>query len=348
VRVVARGTFIVQEGRLRSSRNLLRYITLPERLHMTKQIVVFLIKLLVSISLLGLLLWMTDLGKLLSLAGSISPTFFVWSLVLYLICQYLSSYRWQVLLVPLDVQVSLNRLFSLYLIGMFFNNFLPSSVGGDVVKGYGLYAHSRRGKETVTTVFLERYMGLVGLIAILVISAALGYPYFKDKMIVLLTAGITLAFVCLTALVANRHAESVAVEICRKVGLTKVQETVEGLYQTFSRYKAKTRLLSYAVVVSVAIQLLNIAVYYLLALALHLDISLGYFFLFFPLITIMSMAPFSINGLGVRETVTVYLFGKIGIDATAALTLSLTWFFMVTLISLSGAALFVALRNKGT
>ena len=313
---------------------------------MTKQTVIFLIKLLVSISLLGLLLWMADLGKLLSLAGSISPTFFVWSLVLYLICQYLSSHRWQVLLVPLDVRVSVNRLFSLYLIGMFFNNFLPSSMGGDVVKGYGLYTHLKKGKETTASIVLERYVGLAALVAILLVSVLLSYPTLKDEMIVLLTVGISLAFGLLTAVVANRHTENLTVVICKKMGLTKIQEIVRDLFQTFGCYKTRTFLLFYTIVVSIVIQILNIAVYYLLSLALHVNIPLGYFFLFFPLITIVSMLPFSINGLGVREAITIYLFAKIGIDTTTAITLSLTWFFMVTLISLSGALLFVTLKNN--
>ncbi len=99
---------------------------------------------------------------------------------------------------------------------MFFNNFLPSSMGGDVVKGYGLYTHLKKGKETAASVFLERYVGLAALVAILVISTPLGYPTLKDEMIVLLTVEISLAFGLLTAVVANRHTENLTMVICKK------------------------------------------------------------------------------------------------------------------------------------
>lgn len=309
------------------------------------RIVLLLIKVSISLGLLIYLFWKIDLPQFGRTLHIIQILPFLAAGILYIGCQYLSSYRWQVLLRVHDIYVPVPRLFSFYLVGMFFNNFLPSSVGGDVVKGYDLYRHSGRGKEAITTVLLERYTGLVALIIIGLAALLIGYKYLPDPVIAVLLSGIAAGFICGTLIVISRYTRRVSLRTTRRLNVPRLGRAIHKLYKPFERYKTHKGKFLYSILVSFAIQILNIVVYILLADALNISVPAGYFFLFFPIVTIISMFPVSINGLGIREGLMVYLFSKIDVSMNQALSLSLSWFFIVTCISLLGGLIFAARKD---
>lgn len=303
--------------------------------------VLLIIKACISTGLLIYLFRKIDLHGFSRIFSNIEPIFFLFSGLLYIGCQYLSSYRWQVLLRAHDVSVSVNRLFSFYLVGMFFNNFLPTSVGGDVMKGFDLYRHSGKGKESITTVFLERYTGLAAIIIIGLIALAIGNPYLPDREVAILLGAIATVFAGGTLILINYRMKILCLRIMGKFHIGKAEKIISGLYETFRRYKTNKRVFLYAIIISFFVQLLNILVYILLADSLGIDVQWGYFFLFFPIVTVISMLPISFNGLGMREGMFIYLFTKIGIPSAQALSLSLSWFIIVTCISLLGGLIFM-------
>ncbi|MFQ5900223.1 MAG: lysylphosphatidylglycerol synthase transmembrane domain-containing protein [Thermodesulfobacteriota bacterium] len=301
---------------------------------------VFLIKVLVSISLLVFLFWKTDMDLFLKTASSLDIRLFITAAILYIGCQYVSSFRWKVLLLAHNITVSTPRLFSFYLVGMFFNNFLPGSIGGDVVKGYDFYRHSRRGKESATTVFLERYVGLVALFIIGLTALVFLYPLLEDPIIVILMLSIFIVFIIGTIVVVNSSVKNLTINIVNRFKITKLEKAISGIYETVGRYNNHKNSVFNAFLLSVIIQLMNIVVYITLSDALNIIVPWGHFFLFFPIITIISMLPISLNGLGVREGINIYLFSQVGVESPQALTLSLTWFFMVIFISVPGGIIF--------
>lgn len=312
---------------------------------LNSRIVLLLIKISISLGLLIYLYWKIDLPQFVKTLHAVQIFPFLTAGILYLGCQYLSSYRWQVLLSAHDVHVPVNHLFSFYLVGMFFNNFLPTSIGGDVVKGYDLYRHSGRGKEAVTTVLLERYTGLVALIIIGLTALLIGYQYFPDPATAILLSGIAAAFICGTLVVISRYSRTLCLRTIRRFNLQRLARAIYKIYRPFERYKTHKGIFLYSILISFGIQILNILVYILLADALNISIPGGYFFLFFPIVTIISMLPLSINGLGIRDGLMVYLFSKIEVPMNHALSLSLSWFFIVTCISLLGGLIFATRKD---
>lgn len=294
-----------------------------------------------SLSLLVYLLWKTDPRQVFRTLYTIEPVLFIAAGLLYLGCQYLSSYRWQILMRGQDMFQPLNRLFSFYLVGMFFNNFLPTSAGGDVIKGYALYRASGKGKEAVSTIFLERYTGLVAVIVIGIGVLAVGYADFPDPKVALFLTGMGAGLAGGTWAAVHPRSKVFCFTMIRKWRLEKVERVFSGLYEAFGRYRTARRPLVHAFLLSLGIQFLNILVYIVLAEAMDLAVPWGYFFLFFPVVTLMAMFPISLNGLGVREGVFVYLFSRIDVPSAQALGFSLSWFFMTVAISLIGGLIFV-------
>jgi uncharacterized protein (TIRG00374 family) len=157
--------------------------------------------------------------------------------------------------------------------------------------------------------------------------------------------GMTGAFIFGTLVVANRYIQMVFLRMARRRGFTKLGRSLSRLYDTFGRYRNHKQIFLNAIWLSFGIQLLNIIVYILLAKELGISVHWGYFFLFFPIVTVIAMLPLSFNGLGMREGMMVFLFAKAGVPASQALALSLTWFFLVTVISLLGGLIFALRRG---
>ena len=313
---------------------------------LNKKRVVFLIKFLISISLLAFLLKKTGLGLFLQSFASVNLELCLLSVMLYIGSQYLSSFRWKILLMPHNITVTTPKLFSFYLVGMFFNNFLPSSIGGDAIKGYDLYRYSKKGKESFTTVFLERYTGLAALLMIGLISLVFISSLPEATLVKILILGISTIFIVATIIVANSRVKNLTINLVSKLKITKLEKVVFEVYETFGKYKNHKSSFLNAVFLSIIIQVMNIVVYIILSNALNIKVPWGYFFLFFPIITVISMLPISINGLGIREGINVYLFTQVGVANSQALSLSLSWFLMVMVISLLGGFVFVFRKGQ--
>jgi hypothetical protein len=139
----------------------------------------------------------------------------------------------------------------------------------------------------------------------------------------------------------NIRLQSFLYRVLHAAGLERFQGALQRLYQAIRRYWGHRQALLVALGLSLLLQSVIILVFYLISRSLNLAVPLGYFFLFVPLISLVSMAPVSIAGLGVREGSAVYLFAKVGLDSAGALSLSLLWFTVTALCHGLGGLVFL-------
>lgn len=294
-----------------------------------------LLKGLVSLSLILILLNTTDLHLLVETISTIKPSSLISSLFLYLIAQAVSTYRWS-LLIPEDVRIPFRRLFSLYLIGMFFNNLLPTSVGGDVVRSYYLFKNCGKGSVAVASVFMERYMGLTALFSILLLSLLLEGDIIRGTKVLPLSLLLFFLFLLGSLLLWNRRFHLYLADLLDRFRLQAIRELTESFTTSMNTYRNQAAIIGKTFLLSLLIQILGILVFFQLSKGIGMELPLLYFFLFIPIAIVMSMIPVSLAGIGVRDGMFVYLFSIAGEPPFKALSLSLTWFFMVLIISLSG------------
>jgi len=142
--------------------------------------------LLTTVILVYLLLRKVGLAELIHTLRQADPFFVFLSFCLLPLLILLSVIKWQILLKSKGHEVSISYLFKLYLVGYFFNNFLPSNVGGDLVRGYELGTFTGNKSEAMASVFMERLTGLIVLVVIATIS-------FITNLALLKNVGLTLA-----------------------------------------------------------------------------------------------------------------------------------------------------------
>ncbi len=259
----------------------------------------------------------------------LSPLHFGAAVALYLFATYLSSLRWK-LLIPQPVGT--RRLFSMYIVGSFFNVCLPGIIGGDAVKAYYLSrelkqpasaADAGTGSMAVASVFMDRYMGLAALLLIGLAAFPAGFELLRNASMVWALPVIFAAFVAASVLLFRfRFGERFKLLV--------------GVYDCFNYYFTKRHVLMKSFLHSIAIQITGVLSVYVLARGMSLDVTFISLLVFLPMIILISMIPVSISGLGIREGAFVFFLGTTGVPPEKAMTLSILWFLSLVVAGLWG------------
>jgi len=300
---------------------------------MRKDRLLNLLKALLSLVLLALLLRQVGWQQTLRALGTARLPYLTMAFVLYLAGIVVRAWRWQVLLSALRMDIPLTRLTVLYFIGAFFSNFLPTGIGGDVVRVYELSKQSKKTIESVGTVLLDRGTGLLMLFLIALVTLIFNHQLITPNVvaaIVLLSLGSWAGL----GLVLRR-------DWLERWGLMRIMAKVKPLEELYESVIAcGLGAIGSALAISLVFNALLIAVNYLIALSLDVEISLWYFLLFVPLISFLLILPISLSGLGVREGGYVYLFAQAGVSAPLALAMSLLFYALNVATGLIGGVLY--------
>jgi hypothetical protein len=306
---------------------------------------VFLGKFLVSALLLGILFWRVDRASFFRAVQTLPLNVFLGSVGLYILGYLISTLRWQRLLLAEGIRLPLWRLTLVYFEGAFFNLFLPTLIGGDIVRGYAIYRITRGHDASIASILVDRLSGFAALVSIALIALGAAYGRIRDPQVAFMILAVAAAFSALIAVLLHHGMKERAAGLLGLVGLHRFQAGLQGLVEALQRYRGHRRALTQAIVLSALLQALVIVVYYWIGAGLKLGLPIAYFFLYVPLITVLAMLPVSVAGLGVREGGAVYFFGKVGVDTAAALTMSLAWFSITLVVSSLGGLAFLFDRH---
>jgi uncharacterized membrane protein YbhN (UPF0104 family) len=262
---------------------------------------------------------------------------FAAALLLLLSGSLVRAYRWGALVWALDVDVSWWRLVSLYFVGAFFGQFLPSGVGGDAVKMYELSRDDHKASAAISSVLVDRFLGLFVLFAMALVALVGGYRLVEPRVRIFIGAVFVGSLVGV-GLVAQRtwiEAWGQRLGIGHLLGRIKI---LRELYASLHEYGPAA--LSRAIGASVVWNLILVMGYYLLALAVGIQLSVWHFFLFVPIISALLMVP-SLGGLGIREASTTYLFTQAGVIEPKAVAMALAYDITLIVTELIGASIYV-------
>ena len=255
----------------------------------------------------------------------------------YIAGQWLSAYKWWLLLRPVKLVVPYLRMVGFYFIGMFFNIFLPTIVGGDAVKAIVLARETGALARSTMSVFMERNVGLFALLTIAAIAAAIAPPVTLMRLSLLsLTLLLFAAFVLANLVITNRHAYRLVDYLVAMTPLARIRARASSLYDAVVPYRGAAGVISASIGISFVFQATVILVVFLNAKALAHDVPVSALAVFVPLISLAGMLPFSVNGLGIRDVLYVLLLGQIGIPADVAVSMAFLYVVVTLAASLPG------------
>ena len=269
------------------------------------------------------------------------------AVVVTLVGVVLATLRWQRVLVALDVGgTRIGTLLNHYLAGLFVSNFLPTTIGGDVLRVSRLAAGNGESPRSFASVVLERLTGwlvlpVISLVTLAINPGLLRPPVDDAAHLVVVISLVTLA--ALTVILVGASSPWVGRHLQAKVGWLRF---VNAIHLGLARFRKSPGMAFEVLVVGFAYQLAVVLAAFLSAKALGLPVSWTAVLAFMPAVAIVQVLPApTIGGLGVREGAFVLFLHPLGVSADQAITLGLLVYGINLVASLFGAPAF-AVGNR--
>jgi uncharacterized protein (TIRG00374 family) len=253
----------------------------------------------------------------------------------------LGAYQWWRLLRAIDIRIPLWKVCAYYHVGLFFNNFLPANIGGDIARVVDASRYSRTRAAALSTVVMDRAIGTLSLAGLSLVTTLPAINRFHLSIAYL---ALVAFFVCsATFLWALMHPRFLATleGLLGRVGLGRLKPHLDELASNLAGFRGQPRLLAEVFAVAIVVQVSRIGVHVLVGRSFGLHVPTTYFFLFVPLLAVIISLPISFNGIGVREGAGIVLFGLVGVGRAAAFSLQFTTYLVAVAVSLLGALVFL-------
>jgi uncharacterized protein (TIRG00374 family) len=298
-------------------------------------------KMIVSLSLLVYLLYLIKPGNFVGTMLNAQPRFLGLAALLFLTSNLLGSWQWGMLLKSQRVQIPFYRVASFYFVGLFFNNFLPANIGGDIVRIYDASKYCKDTSAVFVATFMDRVIGLLAISFLAVVASAFCLDHYKIFLLYLTVVLGFLGSLVVVLSILNRRILAVFERPFKLIKAFDIRNRIGRLFDELHSFRDRIPLLIAVLSLAIGIQILRVYVHYLVARSLGIELSPLYFFLFVPVLAALSALPVSINGLGVREGAGVVLFGLVGISAHEAFSIEFLTYLVGVAISLSGGVIFL-------
>ncbi len=255
---------------------------------------------------------------------------------------FASAYRWQILARAQADEIPLAFLAKSYLVGTFFNNFLPTRFGGDIVRIWDGSRYSKSLIKSSAIVLVERFTGIIILFLFAVVASLFRLDMARHIPVIWVSLLLGLFGLFVIAAFFLPVSKRLLSFLRGPRLLEKAREKIIFLRQTILNYRTQKRPFLRATFWALLLQLNVILYYFLIGKALHLHIHVIDYFVFIPIYLIIQIIPVTINGLGLREGTSIEIFKFYGISPQAAVSFSLIDFAFNLILGLIGGIIYVS------
>jgi glycosyltransferase 2 family protein len=291
----------------------------------------FALKAGLGLAVVAVLLWRYDARPIFRILSRERTGCFAATIALYLAGQAMCAYRWQLLAAILKVQGRYSEFLAYTYIGMFTNLFVPGLLGGDAARSVYLGRRHGRMGEAIASVVADRAVGLLGLFWLAALAAI--FLNFAPLPRSVIAPTIAVGVVAMAAFLASPL-------VARLIHL--MPRPIRRAGGIIAPYLHNPAALAVPIALSIVLQVGLGVSQYILALGLGLSAPLSLFILCVPIANVFASLPLTLNGLGIRESAYLVLFGMTGMRKEDAIALGLLWFAATMVGGLTGAISFVA------
>jgi glycosyltransferase 2 family protein len=301
------------------------------------------LRIIVSVGLIAYLIksQFKDFRTILSLVQTVNVPLLLAAASIHIFGVWISAVRWQLLLKTQGIRISQGYLSSSFLIGSFFNNILPTSIGGDIFRSVDIATKAGISVgKSASVLVIDRFTGIISAALYAVIALFLGFATIGTTSYIIPIAIFFAICIIFGFLLLNPSILRLNKIIFKIKFLLKIREKLMEVYHTFLSFKKYKLAIFEALICSLALQFGVILHYYLAAKSLGINLSLTSFFFIVPVVTIIAMLPITIGGTGLRENALVFFMVALGAQSEQSAMTSLLLFAMLLVLGIIGGIIY--------
>jgi len=220
------------------------------------------------------------------------------ALFIFLLSNFTGAVQWFFLLKSQKINIKFGEVLNAYFVGTFFNNFMPSNIGGDIVKAYKIIKKNKNSELIISSIFWDRAISLLILLFFSLISA---FFLFKKFLFLIITILLIILFFFFSFLIIKFNLGNFVLKLVDKIPYENAKIFLKSFLKSFKHYIIFSKNIFIFYLISIITQYLKIFIQVLINISYNFNLKLSEIYFLIPLIGIISALPISINGIGLRE-----------------------------------------------
>jgi uncharacterized protein (TIRG00374 family) len=286
------------------------------------------------------LVWKIDLGTTLHLLAHAHVGYFLGAVAIMVASVWPMAWRWQQLLEARAIHDRLSWLVRAYFVAYTAGQLLPTAVGGDAVRIYETARrHTGRGGPVAGSVLLERALGGAATLALAAVGFLLAIGHYPVGPYLWVEGAFVIATILLAVALFSRRARPLLAKTVPLLRAVRLERPIRAAYEGIHGYRDHPGLLAGVFALTLVVQAIRVLAIWLAGRAVGVEVSPRAYYVMGPLLFLVLLVPFSINGIAVRESFFVSFLGRLGVDADKAFATGFLFFVVTLCLSVPGAVL---------
>jgi uncharacterized protein (TIRG00374 family) len=284
-----------------------------------------------------------SLASLMSKLAKLDSGMLLIGIIVGLFCVIISAYQWQCLLDGEGIHIDLRKLTNFYLVGIAFNHFLPTGMGGDVVKAYYAGKEGQNVVGSTSAVIMSRVTGFFGMLCVAIPAIIIWHSIFAPSLIVpfLLSCVVMCTALCGTLLLVTLLPRLAGKWV--KIGIVA---SVIKMGKTIRTSCTRPHFIYKAVLCGIIFHLSAALNYYCYAKMLNIPASINFYMVAIPFVSLVAFLPISLNGYGLREGALVAIFATMHAPASVVLLTALLIDVQTLLFGAIGSLIYITMGRR--
>jgi glycosyltransferase 2 family protein len=286
------------------------------------------------------IVWKINLGRTAHVLAHANLTYFLAALAIVILAILPMAWRWQRLLAARGIDDDLAWLIRTYFVSYAAGQVLPTSLGGDAARIVrGRRRHPGQGGPFAASVVLERALGGAATLTLAAAGFALAVGRYNVGPYLWIEACFVAATVFGGVVIFSRTARRPLARLAPFLRAVRLEEPLRAAYLGLHAYRRHLGLLGWAFCLTLVVQAFRVLAIWLVGRSVGVELSPRPYYVMGPMLFLVMLVPFTINGVAVREAFFVSFLGKLGVSPDAAFSTGFLFFLLAVVGALPGAAM---------
>ena len=309
------------------------------------------LQILIGGGALAFIIASSDARRLVDAIKSTRVAYLPLAVVATVLVYWFMAYRWHIVLKVGGHSIRTSKLFGYNLIGCFFGNFVPGGAAiGDVSRLIYVDRHVGDKPFALSTIAFEKLTGLFTVLFIGFGSTIASSQFLPEGRLIYTGEAVLALGLAASAALLSNYFSSLAARLIRAAGerlsIKKIGDAAARTLEAMSELRKNKLMVFKAVMLSVLVRVIWSLGFYVISLAMGLDMGLWLIFSLTSIVDLIRMLPVTINGIGLREWAMIGLFANVGVEREKALMFSFLAFAPLILVALAGGLVYMSAARK--